>query len=235
MTDHTASQRLHLNPVTRIREFRRTCWQVSNAIVAGSSSVRLADQVISLGQCLQRKWELVALMARVRRTRPEMVVEIGTYRGGTLRCWAHVCPKHTTMISIDLPGGAFGGGYSADDAVRFKSFCKPGQTLHSLRADSHADGTRNDVIRLLDGRPIDFLFIDGDHSYEGVKADFEIYGPQVRRGGTIALHDILPQMSHADCRVHQFWAELTEHFDTEEYVDRDGFETWGGIGVVIKS
>jgi predicted O-methyltransferase YrrM len=208
---------------------------MTNALIAGPSSVRLAAEVISLGQCLQRKWELIALMARVRRSQPGMVVEIGTYRGGTLRCWAHVCPARTTLISIDLPGGAFGGGYSAEDASRFKSFCKPGQTLHCLRTDSHSAATRDDLIRLLDHRPIDFLFIDGDHSYEGVKTDFEIYAPYVRRGGLIAFHDILPNVGHPDCRVHDFWAELRTGPTALEYVDRDGFDTWGGIGVVRKT
>jgi len=38
----------------------------------------------------------------------------------------------------------------------------------------------------------DFLFIDGDHTYEGVEGDFEMYSPLVRRGGIIAFHDIVP-------------------------------------------
>ena len=42
------------------------------------------------------------------------------------------------------------------------------------------------------GEKLDFLFIDGDHSYDGVKADFEMYAPMVRPGGLIAFHDINP-------------------------------------------
>ena len=34
---------------------------------------------------------------------------------------------------------------------------------------------------------IDFLFLDGDHSYEGVRRDFENYAPLVRPGGIVAL------------------------------------------------
>jgi hypothetical protein len=36
---------------------------------------------------------------------------------------------------------------------------------------------------------IDFLFIDADHSYEGVKLDFELYSKLVKKTGIIALHD----------------------------------------------
>lgn len=38
--------------------------------------------------------------------------------------------------------------------------------------------------------PIRFLFIDADHSYEGVKKDFELFEPYVVKNGLIALHDI---------------------------------------------
>ena len=37
----------------------------------------------------------------------------------------------------------------------------------------------------------DFLFIDGDHTVEGVTKDFLLYRPLVRKGGVIAFHDIL--------------------------------------------
>ncbi len=36
---------------------------------------------------------------------------------------------------------------------------------------------------------IDFLFIDGDHSYEGVKTDFELYSKLLSNRGIIAIHD----------------------------------------------
>jgi predicted O-methyltransferase YrrM len=35
----------------------------------------------------------------------------------------------------------------------------------------------------------DFLFIDGDHSYEGCRKDWDIYSPFVRSGGIIVFHD----------------------------------------------
>lgn len=36
---------------------------------------------------------------------------------------------------------------------------------------------------------LDFVFIDGDHTYEAVKVDFEMYFPKVRHGGLIFMHD----------------------------------------------
>ncbi len=40
---------------------------------------------------------------------------------------------------------------------------------------------------------IDFLFIDGDHSYEGVKLDFDLYSTIMSPNGTIVLHDTDPK------------------------------------------
>jgi predicted O-methyltransferase YrrM len=37
--------------------------------------------------------------------------------------------------------------------------------------------------------PIDFLFLDGDHTEKGVFKDWEFYSPLVKKGGLVALHD----------------------------------------------
>lgn len=38
-------------------------------------------------------------------------------------------------------------------------------------------------------QPVAFVFIDGDHAYEAVKKDFELWFPKVRVGGVMAFHD----------------------------------------------
>lgn len=38
-------------------------------------------------------------------------------------------------------------------------------------------------------KPIDVLFIDGDHTYEGVKDDWENFSPFVKKGGWVVFHD----------------------------------------------
>ena len=76
------------------------------------------------------------------------------------------------------------------------------------------------------------MFIDGDHTYDGVKADFEMYSPLVRKGGLFALHDICLHPPVMDCHVDKFWAELRQKYSsTTEFVEnpkQGGF----GIGVV---
>ena len=54
-------------------------------------------------------------------------------------------------------------------------------------------------------KEIDVLLIDGDHSYEGAKADYEKYVPFVHKGGLILMHDV----THAGCQgVKKLWDEI---------------------------
>jgi predicted O-methyltransferase YrrM len=39
-------------------------------------------------------------------------------------------------------------------------------------------------------KPIDFIFVDGDHSYEGVMADLEAWLPKLKPKAWLVLHDI---------------------------------------------
>jgi hypothetical protein len=39
------------------------------------------------------------------------------------------------------------------------------------------------------GKQVDLVFIDGDHSWEGVSGDWNAWSPLVRMGGHVALHD----------------------------------------------
>jgi predicted O-methyltransferase YrrM len=170
--------------------------------------------------------------------RPMCVLEIGTLHGGTLWAWCQIATLDALVISIDLPGGAFGGGYPEEDASRLQAYARGGQNLRLIRADSHAAGTLNQVIAVLDDRPVDLLFVDGDHTYEGVRCDFELYAPLVRPGGLFVVHDILRHDEDPDCQVDAFWEEVSAGRTCREFVDaaeRGPRGQWGGIGVIVMS
>lgn len=217
----------------RARNIRRTIWQLRSWASCGKEGVRLAERMVRTEQCIQRKWELVALMGQVKHLRPNIVVEIGTYRGGSLRCLSAVCPATTKFVSIDLPWEKSGEVDPAAEIVRTRGFLKPGQSMEWLRMDSHAQTTKDELLRILGPRCVDFLFIDGDHSYPGVKRDYELYNGLVRPGGLIALHDIVANKKYPEHNVHVFWAELKKHNRVTEWIDNNSLEEpWGGIGVV---
>lgn len=59
-------------------------------------------------------------------------------------------------------------------------------------------------------RSWEYIFIDGDHSYDGVKRDFNLFWPKLREGGILAIHDIFSPKSIMGTRagVKKFWNEL---------------------------
>ena len=180
---------------------------------------------------LQSRLELEALLGEVRRLNPSTVVEIGTASGGTLFMLTRAASADAVLVSIDLPGGGVRGGYPVWRIPLYRSFARPGQRIHLLRRDSHDPSTLKALLDVLGGRKVDFLFIDGDHSYDGVKRDFEIYRTLVRPGGMIGLHDIVPHSAESGCEVNRFWNEIRGSFDSVELVE-DRRSQFGGIGLI---
>ena len=186
---------------------------------------------IDLPYATQRPAEFSVLLERLQALRPERVCEIGTNRGGTLWYFSRVCADDGTVVTIDRCAPFY------TRSLR-RHVGKPRQTIASLEADSQAPATLERVKKLLGG-PLDFLFIDGDHSYAGVRRDFELYAPLVRTGGLIALHDINAGGGDGRPRdgqswagdVPRFWSEISAGRDVEELVAAPG-EVGYGIGLI---
>lgn len=167
------------------------------------------------------------------------VLEIGTLKGGTAALWHSLCTGK--VVSIDLPDGRFGGhDHNYDWAKceeRSKQLIARFPRFHAVLGDSHLYETLQQVEEVLDGERIDLLFIDGDHTYEGVKADFFDYRHLVSGNGVVAFHDILDTDVHrkAGCEVDKLWREIAH--DTR-YSQEKCFKEfvvngpWGGIGVL---
>jgi len=171
--------------------------------------------------------EILWLLELVEELRPATVVEIGTDEGGTLFLWTRVAAEDATLVAVDArPLGRL-GRWSTYAFVR-RGLARARQRVELVMpADSQSPSTVARVRRLLRDRPVDFLFIDGDHSYDGVKRDYELWSPLVRRGGLIAFHDVKPDAPHG---VPRFWSELRRSVTAEERIAGDSPSF--GIGVV---
>ena len=130
--------------------------------------------------------ELLYLRWGVRTFRPRTVVEIGSFNGASTSLMADQLRQLGTgrIYAIDLfskspPTSVFGTEY-------WKVFDQTMQPYVGWfeKIDSDSKTVPWD-------RPIDFLFIDGDHSDAGVSADIAKYAPFVHAGGCIFLHDYL--------------------------------------------
>jgi predicted O-methyltransferase YrrM len=213
-----------------IRKFRRAIYNVNSI----DDSVNFAFSFKYLGVSIkpsQVMYEITRLLELVERLKPKTILEIGTAGGGTLFLFTRVADPKATIISIDLPGGPFGGGYPRWKIPLYLSFSKSGQKIYLIRRDSHDPQTLEEVERILGGEKADFLFIDGDHTYEGVKKDFEMYSPLVRDGGIIAFHDIVPGPHECVGGVPKFWREVKSNYVSREIV-KDWNQGGFSIGVI---
>lgn len=154
----------------------------------------------------------------------KLILEIGTDMGGTLYKFIHVADPSAEIVAIDWSGG-FGSNGQPDESV-FQGWKLPNQTLHIIRANSHLPETLEQVKKILNGRKFDFAFIDGDHIYEGVKADYDMYCDCCE---IMAFHDIAAQPTNKVVGVKRFWDELKG--DKTEFI-KDPAQGWGGIGIL---
>jgi len=183
---------------------------------------------------LQRPAEIRDLLAILSERKPAVIVEIGTASGGNLFLFTRVAANNALIVSIDLPAGRFGGGYPRWRIPLYRAFARPHQTVHLIRGNSHAAETVAKLSAILRGRKIDFLFVDGDHTYQGVPQDFKIYHPFVHPGGIIAFHDIVEHSSETQCNVNRFWQQIKTRFNHMEVVE-DWKAGFAGIGLITSN
>jgi predicted O-methyltransferase YrrM len=181
---------------------------------------------------MQVRSELQALLELLSADPPRAVLEIGTGRGGTLFLFGHVAQRDAVLVSVDAADAeVFGGRRAYKRRARlYGALGRADQRVVFILGDSHRDETRARVVKALQGRRLDFLFIDGDHSREGVEADFRMYSPLVRPGGLVAFHDIVSGPEEEVGGVPDFWQRIRNDAAVELVED------WGqrgfGIGVL---
>jgi predicted O-methyltransferase YrrM len=167
--------------------------------------------------------EVSQFLSFLRAERPRRVLEIGTADGGTLYLLAWASASDARLLSLDLRT------YSPERTRLFDAFAGSRQEVVTRRADSQLEATRDEVSSFFRGEPLDVLFIDGDHTYEGVRRDYELYAPLVRSGGVIAFHDIVDGPETSVGGVPRFWRAIRASLDESTEI----VESWdlGGYGI----
>jgi Predicted O-methyltransferase len=182
---------------------------------------------------IQIREEIKNLLLILEKVKPKVILEIGTAAGGTLFLFSHIADEEATLISVDLNQHLW-------IRILFRYIKKGKQKIFLIQGDSHNIETLKKIKAILKDNKVDFLFIDGDHSYEGVKKDFEMYSPLVRKGGIIAFHDIIPdyytrygiKTIYYAGEVYKFWNELKEKYEHLEIV-KDRNQDAFGIGIIF--
>jgi predicted O-methyltransferase YrrM len=146
------------------------------------------------------------LKALVGNIAPRRVVEIGCFIGISSVWMAAALEEiggEGHIHSIDLftevmPGPHVHHRYHGDPLSYAEEAVTAASLSHRVRFHkAHSHETQRLAPEVFD-QPIDFLFIDGDHSIAGCAGDFLLYAPHVRNGGYILLHDIYPDACSCD-------------------------------------
>jgi len=166
------------------------------------------------------------LYGLVRSIKPQVCVEIGSALG-----------KSASYIGMALKENGYGMLYAIDPH-------EPTEWNDLGAVDSFKEFTRNisaigvreqvSIIRSYSDTaarewrlPIDLIFIDGDHSYEGVKRDWELFLPHVKPFGIVVFHDTMwdlppyKEKARAAMGVPRFVDELREQGYQVLTIDRD--------------
>jgi len=171
----------------------------------------------------QHEDEFSAFLDLYKKRAPMRILEIGTYNGGTLYHWITQASHGATIVSID------------NQHVNKDLYPKWAANKVRVEFYNGYSETQEAIQKAKDFAPYDWIFIDADHSYNGVKSDWVNYSPMINKGGIVAFHDILPHppWDGQPIEVEKLWAEIKEEHDTLEIIGKSKWPDLSGIGVVF--
>lgn len=188
--------------------------------------LQFGDEVEQLDAHLQR------LGRRLPNWPPKALVEIGVWQGGSLFLLAHYMAPGATIIGID----------PAETDVNHRKAMRVANKLVEQGFDAHvfrktSRKAKRTVVSWLHrkNRAVDYLHIDGNHSYGGVKDDFTNYAPLVVEGGVIQLHDVtnVHPRTGKDYGTKIFWNEITRYYPDHAVIANTREGRVPGIGVIV--
>ena len=177
----------------------------------------------------------------VRSFKPYRIVELGTYYGTSFFSFGQAVSDirngelpsgnmqkaaySPELHAIDIwEGDEHSGFYSSKvyhTVQKIRSFCYPelSITLHKKTFD--------EAVSTFSDNSIDLLHIDGLHTYEAVKHDFETWLPKTTESAIILFHDIAVEKD--DFGVYKLWKELQQQYKTYSFLHSNG------LGVLFKN
>jgi predicted O-methyltransferase YrrM len=154
--------------------------------VTNKDQTWMRDQVSTEG--------LLDLIKELGDNSEKTMIEIGSFVGESTVLFAQSFKK---VIAID----PFEADYDPQDPTSYLfEFDNVYQTyLDRITVYSNIEtivDTSDNAVKELNSETYDFVYIDGLHTYEGVKTDITNYLPLVKKGGVIGGHDYTNQIPH---------------------------------------
>lgn len=162
------------------------------------------------------EWWIVNLI----KLNVNQLLTIGAMHGGVEWHIARVFRengKDISITTIDISPSLEAERAFEDAKLKF------GQAMRLITGDSSSQDVRNQLAEYYDA-----VFIDGDHSYRGVRSDWHL--AKSLHPKLVGFHDIVDSDWHIQCQccVSRLWNEIKIEYPTEELASG----TWGGIGIV---
>ncbi len=158
--------------------------------------------------------DLVPALGMIFSTmRPRRFVELGTHNGMSFfsACqFSEFLKTNTQCIAVDSwEGDPHAGTHSPEVFTNFQS------NLRSrFPSQIYLRTFFQEAAHAFDEGSIDLIHIDGFHSYEAVRSDFETWLPKMSDRGVMIFHDT--NVHRNDFGVWQFWEEVTKSFPSIE-------------------
>jgi hypothetical protein len=131
------------------------------------------------------------------------------------------------MREVNNMAGAHWGG------VGFWKKCKPEKYFGKFGVEKYIELhviKSEDFAKKFPKRKYDYIHIDGDHSYKGVKKDFNLFWIRLNKGGFMAFHDIASQDKDGNVYgTRDFWKELKKKNNVIFEFNKDP-----GLGIIQK-
>jgi O-antigen biosynthesis protein len=156
----------------------------------------------------------------VGAAQPRVLVELGTHQGVSYSAFCEAVARHnlkTECYAVDTwKGDDQAGHYGEEVYDEFRRFHDERYSRFSklLRC------TFDEALSYISDSSVDLLHIDGLHTYEAVRHDFEAWYPKLSEKGVVLFHDT--NVREGDFGVWRLWEELRTQFASFEFLHSYG-------------
>ncbi len=173
----------------------------------------------------------------IRIIQPQKVLCVGSRYGFIPAVCALAC-KHNQTGQVDFVDAGYDQSNQADQAKHWGGvgYWKKMESRSPFKKHGLIDYlnfhimTTQEYIQANEKTQWQYIYLDGDHSYQGIKQDYTFFWPRLKTGGFISLHDIYTKgLGDLKYGVSRFWQELKKQ--QPQHLEVNGH---CGLGIVHK-